>query len=139
MAVECNALTAVMEPSPPLIDYLIRRRELNRSDIEERLVYPDSAALPFEAMHVDLDQIETLVALPGHPGNGVPLNAVRGTRVDLAYAGSCTAGDLSSIAMYASVLKGRKVRIPTFIQYGSERVREEARKSGLHGCRPDTA
>ena len=45
---------------------------------------------------------------------------------------SCTAGDITSIAMYAQVLKGRKVRIPTFIQYGSERVREEAKRRGIH-------
>ena len=50
----------------------------------------------------------------------------------MAYAGSCTAGDITSIAMYAQVLTGRHVRIPTFIQYGSERVREEARRRGLH-------
>ena len=76
--------------------------------------------------------MQTLVAAPGHPGNGVPLEEVRGTRVDLAYAGSCTAGDITSIAMYAEVLRGRKVRIPTFIQYGSERVREEAKRRGIH-------
>jgi 3-isopropylmalate/(R)-2-methylmalate dehydratase large subunit len=34
--------------------------------------------------------------------------------------------------MYAQILKDRSVQIPTFIQYGSERVREEARRRGLH-------
>jgi 3-isopropylmalate/(R)-2-methylmalate dehydratase large subunit len=72
------------------------------------------------------------VATPGHPGNGVPLGDVRGRKVDLAYAGSCTAGDITSITMYAQVLKDRKVRIPTFIQYGSEHVREEAKRRGIH-------
>ena len=62
----------------------------------------------------------------------MPLDEVRGKHVDIAYAGSCTAGDITSIAMYAEVLKGRRVRIPTFIQYGSERVRDEARRRGLH-------
>jgi homoaconitase/3-isopropylmalate dehydratase large subunit len=34
--------------------------------------------------------------------------------------------------MYAQVLKDRQVRVPTYIQYGSERVREEARRLGIH-------
>ncbi|HLH31624.1 MAG TPA: aconitase family protein, partial [Terriglobia bacterium] len=62
----------------------------------------------------------------------LPLAKVRGTHVDMAYAGSCTAGDLTSISMYARILTGRHVRIPTFIQYGSERVREEAKRLGIH-------
>jgi 3-isopropylmalate/(R)-2-methylmalate dehydratase large subunit len=83
-------------------------------------------------LDIDLDTVETLVATPGHPGNGVPLESVRGTPIDMAYAGSCTAGDLTSIGMYADVLKGRKVGVPTFIQYGSERVRNEAHRLGFH-------
>jgi 3-isopropylmalate/(R)-2-methylmalate dehydratase large subunit len=81
---------------------------------------------------LDLAGVQTLVAAPGHPGNGVPLEKVRGTPVDMAYAGSCTAGDITSVAIYARVLSGRKVRVPTFIQYGSERVREEAKRRGIH-------
>jgi homoaconitase/3-isopropylmalate dehydratase large subunit len=34
--------------------------------------------------------------------------------------------------MYARVLEGRRVHIPTFIQYGSARVREEAKRCGMH-------
>ena len=90
------------------------------------LVYTDPGAKVEETIDLDLADIETLVALPGHPGNGVPLKNVRGTHIDLAYAGSCTAGDITSIEMYSTVLKGRTVRVPTFIQYGSEMVREEA-------------
>src|SRR5262250_3210782 len=96
------------------------------------LVYSDPESQPDETLDVDLSAIETLVAAPGHPGNGVPLAKVRGTRVDMAYAGSCTAGDITSIEMYARVLEGKRVRIPTFIQYGSARVRYEAKRRGIH-------
>jgi 3-isopropylmalate/(R)-2-methylmalate dehydratase large subunit len=132
MAVECNALTAVMEPSAPLIQYLAERRGLSSQVAESMFVYSDPNAEHDAVLEIDLAALETLVAAPGHPGNGVPLAAVRGARLDLAYAGSCTAGDISSIAMYAQVLKGRRVSIPMFIQYGSERVRAEARRRGLH-------
>jgi len=132
MAVECNALTAIMEPTEPLLEYLRERRGLSRDALERMTVRPDAGAQYLEEVPLDLSQVQTLVARPGHPGNGVPLDEVRGTRVDMAYAGSCTAGDLSSIAMYAKVLKGRQVIVPTYIQYGSEKVREEAARRGLH-------
>ena len=132
MAVECNALTAIMEPTEPMIQYLVERRGLARKQVESMLVYADPDSAVDETIDLSLETVQTLVAAPGHPGNGVPLDRVRGTRIDLAYAGSCTAGDLTSIAMYADVLKGRKVRIPTFIQYGSERVRDEALRTGIH-------
>jgi len=132
MSVECNALTAVMEPTEPMIRYLVERRGLKREEVEALLVFADIRSEAVHTIELDLASVQTLVAAPGHPGNGLPLEKVRGTRVDMAYAGSCTAGDFTSIEMYAAVLRGRKVRIPTFIQYGSERVREEARRRGIH-------
>ena len=132
MAVECNALTAIMEPTESMIRYLIERRGLRREEIERMLVYPDRNSEVDRTINLDLGSVQTLVAAPGHPGNGVPLSDVRGRRVDMAYAGSCTAGDITSIAMYTEILAGRRVTVPTFIQYGSEAVREEAKRRGLH-------
>ena len=132
MAVECNALTAVMAPSQPMIRYLIERRGLTPEHVKSMLVWPDEESQADESIEMDLSAVQTLVAKPGHPGNGVPLPDVQGVRIDLAYAGSCTAGDITSISMYAKVLQGRQVSIPTYIQYGSERVGEEAKRMGMH-------
>jgi len=132
MSVECNALTAIMEPTEPMLQYVIERRGLARHQVEDLVVFPDQGSEVDETIHLDLGGLDTIVAAPGHPGNGLPLQKVRGTRIDMAYAGSCTAGDITSISMYARVLAGRKVRVPTFIQYGSERVRDEAKRRGIH-------
>src|SRR2546427_2061358 len=132
MAVECNALTAIMEPTESMIRYLIERRGLQRDEVGRMLVYADPNSEVDRTIELDLGTVQTLVAAPGHPGNGLPLEKLRGTKLDMAYAGSCTAGDITSILMYAEVLRGRKVSIPTFIQYGSERVREEAKRRGVH-------
>lgn len=137
MAVECNALTAVMEPTESLIHYLVKKRGLEREDVENRLVYPDSGSDVDVQIDLDLTEVQTLVASPGHPGNGVPLGELRGVAVDLAYAGSCTAGDLTSIRMYAETLSGYHVSIPTYVQYGSERVRDEAFENGIHNILAD--
>jgi len=132
MAVECNALTAVMEPTEAMIRYLVEKRSMVRGQVEAMLTYADVNSEPDETIELDLAAIQTLVAAPGHPGNGLPLEEVRGTPVDMAYAGSCTAGDITSVSMYAAVLRGRKVSIPTFIQYGSAKVAEEAARRGIH-------
>ena len=132
MAVECNALTAIMEPTEPMIRYLVEKRGMKREQVESMLAYTDNTSEVDKTIRLDLSKVQTLVAAPGHPGNGVPLENVRGVRVDMAYAGSCTAGDITSIGMYAQILRGRKVRVPTFIQYGSARVCEEAKRRGFH-------
>ncbi|MEK7866438.1 MAG: aconitase family protein, partial [Planctomycetota bacterium] len=132
MAVECNALTATMEPTEPMLEYVVGKRGLARAEAERRVVRPDAGARYVETVALDLSAVTALVAKPGHPGNGVPLRDVKGTKIDVAYAGSCTAGDLTSIAMYARILAGRRVSVPTYIQYGSERVREEAKRQGHH-------
>src|SRR5206468_5837947 len=92
MAVECNALTAIMEPTEPMIRYLVERRGLQRRQVEALLVRADQDSQVDRTIELVLDVVETLVAAPGHPGNGVPLEKVRGSRIDMAYAGSCTAG-----------------------------------------------
>src|SRR5262249_5962888 len=114
MAVECNALTAIMEPSEPMIHYLVEKRGFAPDKVERMLVFADTGSAVDQVIELDLADVQTLVAKPGHPGNGVPLAGVRGKPVDIAYAGSCTAGDITSIAMYAEILKGKKVQIPTF-------------------------
>lgn len=132
MAVECNALTALCEPTAPMIEFLQAARGMSRAAVEARCIRADPDAVYDAVIDLDLSAIQTLVALPGHPGNGVPLDQVRGTALDIAYGGSCTAGDLSSIRNYAKVLRGRQVCIPTYIQYGSQAVMRAAQSEGLH-------
>src|SRR5438105_3406450 len=69
MAVECNALTAIMEPTEPMIRYLVERRGLSREHVEKLSVYPDPESVPDSTIELDLKTVQTLVAAPGHPGN----------------------------------------------------------------------
>jgi 3-isopropylmalate/(R)-2-methylmalate dehydratase large subunit len=105
---------------------------VQRGDLEAMLVYPDADSAVERNIDLDLSTVQTLVATPGHPGNGISLSEVKGRRIDMAYAGSCTAGDITSIAMYAHVFSGKRVAVPTYIQSGSERVRDESKRLGIH-------
>src|SRR6185295_13234443 len=72
MAVECNALTAIMEPTEPLIRYLVEHRGLPRAQVESRLVYPDSNSERKKTMELNFSAIQTLLGVPGLPGKGLP-------------------------------------------------------------------
>ena len=49
-----------------------------------------------------------------------------------AFIGSCTNARISDLRIAAEVLKGKKVSIPTIITPGSQLVKRQAEKEGLH-------
>ena len=71
-----------------------------------------------------------MIALPGDPGNGMYVDELPGeVSIDIAYAGSCTAGKKEDMDMYARVFRealerGEKVApgVRCFIQCGSREV-----------------
>ena len=59
---------------------------------------------------------------------------IKGTKIDVAFIGSCTNGRLSDFQAVASVIKGRKVasHVRAIAVPGSEKVDKEVRALGLH-------
>lgn len=59
---------------------------------------------------------------------------IKGTKIDVAFLGSCTNGRLSDFVQVAAVLKGRKVapNVRAIAVPGSEKVDKAAREQGLH-------
>ena len=99
---------------------------------------PDASYV--KIIEVDTSTIEPMAALPGDPGNGVLISdlAADPIRIDIAYAGSCTAGRKEDMDMYARVFReaqdagGLTVHpdAECFIQCGSIEVREYCREKG---------
>src|SRR5260221_380512 len=59
-----------------------------------------------EVIEIDAATIRPMVALPGDPGNGKYVDELPGrVKVEIAYAGSCTAGKKEDMDMYARVLQ----------------------------------
>jgi 3-isopropylmalate/(R)-2-methylmalate dehydratase large subunit len=75
---------------------------------------------------------ETLEKAYNHTGFG-PGAPVRGTRIDVAFIGSCTNGRLSDLREAARVARGRKVasRVRALVVPGSQRVAAAAQAEGL--------
>jgi 3-isopropylmalate/(R)-2-methylmalate dehydratase large subunit len=147
MATECTAKTGVCEGDEALVEWIAAARPgADKAALRKKLLKPDPGATYDGGTHViDLSAIRPMVAHPGDPDRGIPSDPTNGALVadigtvtiDIAYAGSCTAGKVDDFAMYARVLQdaldaGRRVApgVQLFVQYGSEATADVARARG---------
>ncbi len=147
MATECTAKTGVCEGDEALVEWIAAARPgADKAALRKKLLKPDPGAQYDGGVHViDLSAIRPMVAHPGDPDRGIPSDPTNGAlvadigevKIDIAYAGSCTAGKVDDFAMYARVLQdaldaGRRVApgVQLFVQYGSEATAQVARAQG---------
>jgi 3-isopropylmalate/(R)-2-methylmalate dehydratase large subunit len=147
MATECTAKAGVCEGDEALVDWIVANRPgASREALRAKLVSPDQGATYDGGVHtIDLSSIRPMVAHPGDPDRGIPSDPTNGAlisrigdvKIDIAYAGSCTAGKVDDFAMYARVLQeaadaGRRVAdgVRLYIQYGSEATQRVAVERG---------
>lgn len=136
MAVEAGGFTGIVEADEVVVDYLIKERGCTREDV--RLMKADEGASYVAEFHVNLAEVVPMVATPGDPRNGIPLaNLTPGTRIHIAYGGSCTGGKKADMDMYAEVLslaleKGKRVSegVHFYLQFGSQDIRRYAEQKG---------
>ncbi|MEE3278016.1 MAG: aconitase family protein [Candidatus Thermoplasmatota archaeon] len=147
MATECSAKTGICEPDDRTVDWLLKRRPgLSEEVVRGAFVLPDEGAEYHGGVHtIDLSEIRPMVAHPGNPDEGIPSDPTNGAyiddlgevSIDIAYAGSCTAGKDDDFAYYAQVTEAALdagVRIPEgvdcYIQFGSKTVKDLSEKNG---------
>ena len=99
-------------------------------------LFSDEGAEYVKVIEIDAASIRPMIALPGDPGNGLHVDELgKEVGVDIAYAGSCTAGKKEDMDMYARVFqealdRGETVKVRTYIQCGSREVFEYCQKRG---------
>ena len=139
MATECSAKTGICEGDDETARWIAARREGETPEsIAARFVAPDAGAEYAGGTHtIDLSRIEPMVAKPGDPTYGEDITDLGDVAIDIAYAGSCTAGKERDFDMYAAVLSealenGRKVAdgVQMVVQFGSRHVRDYAQEKG---------
>jgi len=143
MAAEVGAFTGIIAPDAVTVDYLVRERGLPRADVEAMLegLFSDADADYEEIIDIDASALEPMIALPGDPGNGQFIRELGDqVKVDIAYAGSCTAGKKEDMDMYAAVLReaaeaGERIHpdVRFYIQFGSQDVKRYAEAQGYVG------
>ena len=142
MAAEVGAFTGLVAPDEKTVDFLVHERGMARDRAIELTqgMQSDVGASFVKTIEIDASAIEPMAALPGDPGNGVFIGELEGEpiRIDIAYAGSCTAGKKADMDMYAQVFGEAHERwglgvhpdVECFIQCGSVEVREYCRERG---------
>ena len=83
----------------------------------------------------DLSDLTPMVARPGDPGNGVPVESVRGEKVkiDQAFLGSCTNARLEDLEVAAKIVEGNSIHpdVRMLVSPSSQTVFGEALKAGF--------
>jgi 3-isopropylmalate/(R)-2-methylmalate dehydratase large subunit len=138
MSVEAGGFTGIIEPDEFTLQYIVKMRGLDPDEVRKGFVYSDRDAEYAATFEIDLDQIHPMVALPGDPRNGIPIDQLtEEVRIDAAYGGSCTGGKMADMDMYATVLKnalsrGKRVApgVHLYLQFGSQKIKQYAREKG---------
>ncbi len=150
MMAEFGAKNCYLAPDPAVFDYLrgrlVARDAAWRADgrggvpnfdallagLESRALYPDADAHYASRQEYDLGTIEPMVARPHRVDNVVPVSALRGTRVQQAFLGTCTNGRLEDLEAAINVLRGKQVARGTrlLVIPASSEVLKEATKRG---------
>jgi len=138
MAVEAGGTTGIIEPDDVTLEYVVRTRGLDAEEVRKGFTYSDPDAEYAAVFEINLDEIGPMVATPGDPRNGIPIEELDGeVRIDAAYGGSCTGGKMADMDMYANVLEnalahGKRVAdgVHLYIQFGSQKIKQYARQRG---------
>jgi 3-isopropylmalate/(R)-2-methylmalate dehydratase large subunit len=139
MAAEVGAFTGMVRPDEKTLEFLTRERGVNPAAVRPLLagLFSDEGAEYETTIEMDASELKPMVALPGDPGNGLFIDEVGQIKIDIAYAGSCTAGKKSDMDMYARVFRdalerGARVHadVRCFIQCGSQEVKRYCEEMG---------
>ena len=130
MVIEAGAKNGVIAPDQTTLDYVNAR---NRSGKAYTPVYGDpEAKFVFEKVY-DVRKLQPVVAKPHSPDNRAFVGEVSGTKLDRAYIGSCTGGKMTDFRAAAGILKGRTVKIDTFVVPATSEIAKGLKSERLNG------
>ena len=141
MAAEVGAFTGLVAADDRTVEFLVKERGMDPAWAKAMVadVHSDPGAEYVKVIEIDASRLRPMVALPGDPGNGLYIDELaEPVPIEIAYAGSCTAGKKEDMDMYARVFREARERwglgvhpdVKCYIQCGSTDVREYAREQG---------
>ncbi len=110
MVIEAGGKNGVIAPDRVTEDFV---RPRTQKFFEP--VYDDPDAKYHSVRVYKTKELEPVVAKPHSPDNRALVREVAGTVLDRAYIGSCTGGKLTDFRAAAKIIKGRQVKIDTFV------------------------
>ncbi|HLQ22014.1 MAG TPA: aconitase family protein [Gemmatimonadales bacterium] len=140
MAAEVGAFTGIVRPDGVVARFLEAERGLARPAAAALIdgLASDPDAVHAAVLELDAALLRPMVALPGDPGHGRFLDELGpAVPVNIAYAGSCTAGKRDDMDMYARVFRAAAARgarvapgVRCYVQFGSQDVKRYAERRG---------
>ena len=136
MTAELGGFTGIVAPDAETVRFIKERRGTEVTLAPWMRSDPDA---PYaDRITIDCSSLTPMLAAPGDPGNGIRLADLEGpVRVDIAYAGSCTAGKRADFDQYHAVLRwaaDRGLRVPDhvmfYLQFGTVDVRDYCWQQG---------
>lgn len=131
MAIEAGGKNGVCDVDEKTLQYV--RARSNRPNWE--VVTEGKNAKYHSTYEWDLATMEPMVAKPHSPDNKDTARNCRDVKLDRAYIGSCTGGKITDMIFAANILKGNKVKIPTFVVPGSTEVHQDMKTLNLRGAK----
>jgi 3-isopropylmalate/(R)-2-methylmalate dehydratase large subunit len=130
MIIEAGGKNGVIAPDRVTLDYVDAR---NNGRKPYTVVKSDPGAkFDFEKVY-DVRKLQPVVAKPHSPDNKAFASELSGTRVDRAYIGSCTGGKMTDFRAAAGILKGKSVRIDTFVVPATTEVAAGLKSERMNG------
>ncbi len=110
MAIEAGGKNAVIEADDVTLEYVKQR-----TDKPYTLEHSDPDANYFFKKTYNASEMEPVVAKPHSPDNKALVKDCENVNLNRAYIGSCTGGKITDFIAAAKILKGKTVKIDTFI------------------------
>jgi 3-isopropylmalate/(R)-2-methylmalate dehydratase large subunit len=128
MAMFTGATSAIFNPDELTLEYA--RKRANRPFDP---VWSDPGAEYSVEREYDLCEIEPQIVIPPSPRNTRPMEAVKGTKVQQGYIGSCVSGRIEDFRAAAEILEGRMVKkgFRLYVIPSSNEIARRAEAEGL--------
>jgi 3-isopropylmalate/(R)-2-methylmalate dehydratase large subunit len=117
MAIEAGGKNGVIAPDQTTFDYVRAR-----TDKPFEALYADADANYFAQYTFDVSKLEPVVAKPHSPDNRATVSECKDVAIDRVYIGSCTGGKTTDFINAAQVLKGKQVKVPTYLVPATQKV-----------------
>jgi 3-isopropylmalate/(R)-2-methylmalate dehydratase large subunit len=130
MVIEAGGKNGVIAPDKVTLDY-VNARNAGQKSYTPVHTHP-GATFCFEKVY-DVGMLEPVVAKPHSPDNRAAVSEVKGTKLDRAYIGSCTGGKMTDFRAAAGVVRGKEVRIDTFVVPATSEIAAGLKREKLNG------
>jgi 3-isopropylmalate/(R)-2-methylmalate dehydratase large subunit len=128
MVIEAGGKNGVIAPDDLTEAYVHERTARGGTRSDYQAVHDTGDGDYCHVSHYDVSKLEPVVAKPHRPDNRASVREVAGTKIDRAYIGSCTGGKITDFEAAARILKGKEVRVDTFIVPATTEVAREIGK-----------